>query len=68
MPSEAEAGLNQLIGSCGKVLDTFLQGFKETGADPCEPAVMIAKDINTESRTITLNHSVKGYKPRTTPV
>jgi hypothetical protein len=66
MPSEAQ--LNQLIGSCGKVLRTSLQGFKETGADPRELAAMIAKDINTESRTITLNHSVKGYKPRITPV
>ena len=62
IPSEAE--LNQLIGSCGKVLGTFLQGLKETGADPGELAAITSKDINNEARTITLNHPVKGHRPR----
>ena len=62
IPSEAE--LNMLIGSCGKVLSTFLQGLKETGADPGELAATTSKDINKESRTITLNKPVKGHRPR----
>jgi len=62
IPSEAE--LNQLIGSCGKVLGTFLQGLKETGADPGELAAIASKDINSEARTITLNNPVKGHRPR----
>ena len=62
IPSEAE--LNQLIGSCGKVLSTFLQGLKETGADPGELAAITSKDINKEARTITLNAPVKGHRAR----
>jgi len=62
IPSEAE--LNQLIGSCGKALSTFLQGLKETGADPGELAAITSKDINKEARTITINHPVKGHRPR----
>jgi len=62
IPSEAE--LNQLIGSCGKVLSTFLQGLKETGADPGELAAITPKDINKEARTITINKPVKGHRSR----
>jgi integrase len=62
IPSEAE--LNMLIGACGKVLGTFLQGLKETGADPGELAAITSKDINKESRTITINKPVKGHRPR----
>jgi integrase len=66
IPSEAE--LNQLIGACGKVLGTFLQGLKETGADPGELAAITSRDVNKQSRTITLNHPVKGHRPRIVPV
>jgi integrase len=62
IPSEAE--LNMLIGSCSKVLGTFLHGLKETGADPGELAAVTSKDINKEARTITLNRPVKGHRPR----
>lgn len=62
LPSEGE--LNQLIGSCGKVLSIFLQGLKETGADPGELTAITAKDIDLNARTITLNHPVKGHKAR----
>jgi integrase len=62
IPSEAE--LNQLIGSCGKKLGTFLQGLRETGADPGELAAITSKDINKEARTITINRPVKGHRPR----
>jgi len=62
IPSEAE--LNQLIGACGKSLGTFLQGLKETGADPGELTAITPKDINKEARTITINRPVKGHRPR----
>jgi integrase len=62
IPSEAE--LNMLIGATGKKLGTFLQGLKETGADPGELSAITSIDINKESRTITLNHPVKGHRPR----
>lgn len=62
IPSEAE--LNQLIGSCAKMLGTFLQGLKETGADPGELAAVTPKDINKEARAITINRPVKGHRPR----
>jgi integrase len=66
IPSEAE--LNQLIGAASKMLSIFLQGLKETGADPGEFAPIFSKDINTESRTITLNHPVKGHRARVATV
>jgi integrase len=53
-----------LIGASGKKLGTFLQGLKETGADPGELAAITSKDINKEARTITINHPVKGHRPR----
>ncbi len=62
IPSEAE--LNLLIGAAGRKLGIFLQGLKETGADPGELAAIMPKDINKEARTITLNHPVKGHRPR----
>ena len=62
IPSEAE--LNMLIGGCGKKLSIFLQGLKETGADPGELAAVTSKDINKEARVITLNRPVKGHRPR----
>jgi integrase len=66
IPSEAE--LNLLIGASGRVLGTFLEGLKQTGADPGELAAITPKDINKEARTITLNHPVKGHRPRILPV
>jgi len=60
----ARAELNQLIGSCGKTLGTFLQGLKETGSDPGELAAITGKDINKEARTITINRPVKRHRPR----
>jgi len=62
IPSEAE--LNQLIGASGKKLSTFLQGLKETGADPGELAAIKPEDINQQARTITINRPVKGHRPR----
>jgi integrase len=62
IPSEAE--LNMLIGGSGKTLSIFLQGLKETGTDPGELAAIQAIDINKKARTITINHPVKGHRPR----
>jgi integrase len=41
---------------------------KETGIDPGELAAITSKDINKEAKTITLNHPVKGHRPRILPV
>lgn len=62
IPSEAE--LNLLIGAAGRKLSIFLQGLKETGAAPGELAAITPKDINKEARAITINHPVKGHRPR----
>jgi integrase len=53
-----------LIGGCGKNLSVFLQGLKETGADPGEFANVESKDVSKENRAITINHPVKGHRPR----
>jgi integrase len=48
----------------GKRTSIFLQTLKETGADPGEAANLEWADVNQEKRTITINHPVKGHKPR----
>ena len=63
----AEAELDQLIAACGKKLGTFLQGLKDTGADPGELGMLQWIDINTESRTIQIR-PVKGHNPRISTV
>jgi integrase len=65
IPTEAE--LDQLIAACGKKLGTFMQGLKDTGADPGELAKAQWIDINVESRTIQIR-PVKGHNPRVLPV
>ena len=62
IPTEAE--IDRLIASCGKVVSTYLQGLKETGADPGELIRIEWTDINKEACTITINHPVKGHDPR----
>ncbi len=66
IPSEAE--LDQLIGGSGKTLSIFLQGLKDTKTDPGEFAAIEPKDINIESKCISINHPVKGHRPRVLPV
>jgi integrase len=61
IPTETE--LDQLIAASGKKLGTFLQGLKDTGADPGELAMFQWTDINAESRTIQIR-PVKGHNPR----
>jgi integrase len=61
IPTEDE--LDQLISGSGKKLGIFLQGLKDTGADPGELAKLKWKDINTETGTVSIT-PVKGHKPR----
>ena len=62
VPLEAE--LNQLIASTGKKLGTYLQGLKDTGADPRELGELRWVDVNIQSRSVTIKYPVKGHNPR----
>lgn len=62
IPLESE--LDQLIMSTGKRMSIFLQALKETAADPSELQAIEWTDVNPQNRTITINHPVKGHKPR----
>jgi integrase len=62
IPTEAE--LDQLIIACGKRTGTFLQGLKDTGADPGELGAIRWIDINNEARTVAINYPVKNHNPR----
>lgn len=53
---------------CGKTVSMFLQGLKETGADPGELWRVEWTDINKESKTITINHPVKRHNARILPI
>jgi len=61
IPTEQE--LDQLISAASKVIGTFLQGLKDTGADPGELAKLKWTDLNKESRTVNIT-PVKGHTPR----
>jgi integrase len=61
IPTEQE--LDQLISASSKVIGTFLQGLKDTGADPGELAKLKWTDINKESMTVNIT-PVKGHTPR----
>jgi integrase len=45
-------------------MSIFLQGLKETAADPGELFALKWIDINPQAKTIALNHPVKGHRPR----
>jgi integrase len=62
IPLESE--IDQVINSAGKHTSTFLAVLKETGADPGEALAIEWIDVDREKRTITINHPVKGHKPR----
>jgi integrase len=62
IPLESE--LDQLITTTGKRMSIFLQGLKETGADPGELFAIKWIDINPENRTLAINYPVKGHKAR----
>jgi integrase len=61
IPTEVE--LDQLISACSRRVGTFLQGLKDTGADPGELAALQWTNINKESRQIQIR-PVKNHYPR----
>jgi len=56
--------IDQLISTCGKKIGVFLQGLKETGADPGELWRLRWIDVDLSARTVTINYPVKGHNPR----
>ena len=62
IPLETE--LDQLIAGCGPKTATFLQGLKDTGADPGELWRIEWTDLDLERKKVTINHPVKGHNPR----
>jgi integrase len=66
IPLESE--VDALINSCGKKMACFLQGLKDTGADPGELARLEWTDVNFEAKSVTIRHPVKGHNPRVIPV
>jgi integrase/DNA-directed RNA polymerase subunit M/transcription elongation factor TFIIS len=59
----AEEELDQLIAGVGKKVGTFLQGLKDTGADPGELAKLRLIDVNMKNKTVNIR-PVKGHNPR----
>jgi integrase len=62
IPREEE--IDQLIAGCGRKTATFLQVLKDTGARGIEAARLRWIDVDPVSRTIRINHPVKGSLPR----
>jgi integrase len=62
IPTETE--LDQLIAAAGNVTGAFLQGLKDTGADPGELGRARWIDIDKEARTVRINFPVKGHNAR----
>ena len=61
IPSEAE--LNLLIGAAGRNRHIPSRPERD-GRNPGELAAITPKDINKGARAITINHPVKGHRPR----
>jgi len=66
IPLESE--IDALINNCGKKMACFLQGLKDTGADPGELARLEWTDINNEAKSVTIRHPVKGHNARVVSV
>jgi integrase len=62
IPTETE--IDQLIAAANKTTGAFLQGLKDTGADPGELAKIDWTDVDREHRTVRINHPVKGHEAR----
>jgi len=62
------ADIDSLISGSGRILSTFLQILKETGAR-CGEAIQIEwKDVDLERKLIHINHPEKGSNSRTLPI
>ena len=66
IPLESE--IDGLINSCGRRTACFLQGLKDTGADPGELARLEWTEINYGTKSVTIGHPVKGHSSRVVPV
>ena len=66
IPLEKE--LDQLIAGCGKKTATFLQGLKDTGADPGELWRIEWTDLDLKRKKVRINHPVKGHNSRILPI
>ena len=66
IPLESE--IDQMVAGCGKKMSTYLQGLKETGADPGELWRVEWIDVDVEKRVVRINHPVKGHNPRILPI
>ena len=62
IPTETE--IDQLIAAAGPVTGAFLQGLKDTGADPGELGRVRWIDVDREARTVRINFPVKGHNAR----
>lgn len=56
--------IDALINACAKKTSIFLQGLKETGADPGELICLCWSDINYKTATVTLRAPVKDHNSR----
>jgi integrase len=52
----SESEIDVLINRCGKKMSCFLQGLKDTGADPSELGRLEWTDVNFEAKSVTLKH------------
>lgn len=66
IPLETE--IDALINGAAKKLACFLQGLKDTGADPGELARLEWTDVNFQAKSVSIRHPVKGHNPRVIPV
>lgn len=66
VPLESE--VDQVINAFGKKVSIFLEGLKETGADPGELLRVEWTDINKKTRTLAIKHPVKGHNARILPI
>jgi integrase len=62
IPTETE--IDQLIAAAGKITGAFLQGLKDTGADPGELVRARWIDVDKETKTLKINFPVKGHNAR----
>ena len=62
IPLEKE--IDALINGSAKVMACFLQGLKDSGADPGELARLEWTEVNYDAKSVTISHPVKGHDAR----
>jgi len=63
-----EANVDTLINGSGKVIGCFLQGLKDTAADPSELAKLRWIDVDFERKEVSISFPCKKHNPRKLPV